>query len=91
MIPLKGSGRKDMGEEEQSLVLLLFTRNFGKRLLPILTLGFLLGEIFAKSGHFFFSFFCFFFVENGDFKKKSVSQVFWSPDFKKEILISIFL
>ncbi len=52
-----------MGEEEQSLVLLLFTRNFGKRLLPILTLGFLLGEILPKVGIFFLFFFCFFLLK----------------------------
>ncbi len=81
-----------MGEEEQSLVLLLFTRKWAKKATANSDSGFSSGRNFCQKWAFFFLFFfCFFFVENGDLKKKSVSQVFWSPDFKKEILISIFL
>jgi hypothetical protein len=58
MIPLKREWEKKHGRRraEHSLVVLLFTRKWKKWLLPILTLGFLLGEILPKWA-FFFSFF----------------------------------
>jgi len=87
----EGVGEKTWEKKSRAWCCFCLLESGQKRLLPILTLGFLLGEILPKVGIFFSLFFLFFFVENGDLKKKSVSQVFWSPDFKKEILISIFL
>ncbi len=52
-----------MGEEEQSLVLLLFTRKWGKNATANSDSGFSSGRNFAKSGHFFSLFFLFFLLK----------------------------
>jgi hypothetical protein len=56
----EGVREKNIGEEEQSLVLLQFTRKWAKKATANSDSGFCSGRNFAKSGHFFFLFFLFF-------------------------------
>jgi hypothetical protein len=85
--PWEKKSRAEQSRAEQSLVLLLFTRKWVKRLLPILTLGFLLGEILPKWAFFFFFFF--FLVESGDLQK--CFPVFLVTIFQKRNLFSNIL